>query len=46
MLAAPQNLVVAQPNQAPALGRSDLARRLVWLDGDLDHVRAIDPLTL
>jgi hypothetical protein len=41
MLGTAENLVVAQPNQAPAQSGNDLARRLVRLDGDFDQVLAI-----
>ncbi len=46
MLRATQNLAVAQPNQAPARSRSDLAGRLVRLNGHLDQVLAIGVVAL
>jgi hypothetical protein len=46
MLGTTQNLLVAEPNQAPALGRNDLARRLVRPEGNLDRVRAINAVAL
>jgi len=46
MLRTTQNLVVAQPNQAPARSRSDIAGRLVRLNGHLDQVRAIGVVAL
>jgi hypothetical protein len=46
MLRTTQNLVVAQPNQAPARCRSDLAGRLVRLNGHLDQVLAIGVVAL
>jgi hypothetical protein len=46
MLRTAQNLGVAQPNQAPAYGRDDLARRLFRLDGNLDRVFAIGAVAL
>ena len=46
MLRTTQNLVVAQPNQAPARSRSDLTGRLVRLNGHLDQVLAIGVVAL
>ncbi len=46
MLRTTQNLVVAQPNQAPAHSGTDLAGRLVRLNGHLDQVLAIGVVAL
>ena len=46
MLRTTQNLVVAQPNQAPARSRSDLAGRLVRLNGHVDQLLAIGMVAL